>query len=202
MHPCDVVREAHRETQSLEVRKESFRDHRLEIGMRVWDDQFPQPWPRGEAVDDLLTDVHTRPEPLQARASHIEELLKLDPRFTVNIQILQLGERLEDDCDDILSLTVVHGHHLGGEGDCEGTDSSSDVGVINHRPTEGGDTSHGQLDFVVQPASSFMAEEFADKAYLTKSAEGIDQTDNVAVELQRKTSACNDGRRSRSRSGN
>jgi hypothetical protein len=73
------------------------------------------------------------------------------------------------------------------------------VGVIDHRPSEGGDTPQRQVDFVVQPASSFMAEELTDETNLTESAEGIDQSDNVAVELERKTTACNDSGRSRGR---
>lgn len=171
----------------------------MEIGVRVWDDQFPQPLPRGKTVDNLLADVHTRPEPFETRAGHIEEFLQLNPRLAVDIQVLQLREGLEDDCDNVFPLAVVYGHRLGSEGDRDRTNSSGDVRVIDHRPSEEGDALHGQVDFTVQSASSLVAEELADKTCLTKSAEGIDQADNVAVKLQGKTTACDYGRRGRGR---
>jgi len=84
---------------------------------------------------------------------------------------------------------------VGWKGDSDRTDSSRNVGVIDHRPSEGDDTPHGQVDFVVQPPSPFVAEELADKACLTKSVGGVDQIDDVPVKLQRKTSARNYGGR-------
>lgn len=112
--------------------------------------------------------------------------------MAVDIEILELGEVLENDRDDVLPLAVVHGHHLGREGDRDRTDPSGEVRVIDHRPSEGGDASQGQVDLVVQPASSFMTEELTDETNLTESAEGLDQSDNVAVELERETPARND----------
>jgi hypothetical protein len=82
---------------------------------------------------------------------------------------------------------------MGRKGDSDRTDSSGDVRVIGHRPTERGDTRPGQVDVVVQPPSSFVAEELADETYLTKGAERVDQIGDVAVKLQRETSARNDG---------
>jgi hypothetical protein len=82
---------------------------------------------------------------------------------------------------------------MGREGDLDRPDSSGDVWVIGHRPSEGGNTAYGQVDLFVQSAPAVIAEELADKADLTKGAEGVDQTNDVAVKLQRKTSACNDG---------
>ena len=63
------------------------------------------------------------------------------------------------------------------EGDRDRTNPSGEVRVICHRPGEGGNMPHGQVDFMIQSASSFIAEELADKTNLTKTAEEIDQTD-------------------------
>jgi hypothetical protein len=82
---------------------------------------------------------------------------------------------------------------MGREGDRDGTDSSGDARVVDHRPSEGGNAPHGQVDLVVQSPPALVAEELADETYLTKGALGVDQTDDVAVKLQGKTSACNDG---------
>lgn len=71
------------------------------------------------------------------------------PRLTINVQILQFREGLKEDGDDVFSLIVVHGHHLGREGDCDGTDPSGDVGIVNHSTGERGNTPQGQVDVVV-----------------------------------------------------
>jgi len=97
----------------------------------------------------------------------------LNPRLTVDIQILQLREGLENDGDDVFPLAVVHGHHLGWKGKRDGTDSSGNMRVIDYRMSEGGYTPHGQVDFVVQSASPFVAEELAGETYLTERGEGV-----------------------------
>lgn len=82
---------------------------------------------------------------------------------------------------------------MGRESDRDGTDPSGDAWVVDHRPGEEGDTPHGQVNFVVQSASTLVAEELANEAYLAKGALRVDEADDVAIELQGKTSACNDG---------
>jgi len=52
---------------------------------------------------------------------------------------------------------------MGREGDLNRTDSSGNVWVVDHGPSEGGNTPHGQVDLVVQSAPSFVAEELADE---------------------------------------
>lgn len=193
IHVRNVVHETQRKAERLEPRKERFRYRRAEPRVRVRNDQLPQLRPRGETVDNFLANVYARPEPLETRTGDIEQFLKLDSRLPVNLQILQLGEGFEDDCDDVLALVVVHRHHMGREGNRDGMNSPGYVSVIGHRPSEGGDAVHVQVDVAVQPASCFVAEELADKACLTKGAGGVDQTDNVTVKLQRQTSACDGG---------
>ena len=82
---------------------------------------------------------------------------------------------------------------MGREGNRDGMNSPGYMRVIDHRPSERGNSLYGQVDVAVQPTSCFVAEELADKTYLTKSAGGVDQADNVTVQLQRKTSACDNG---------
>ena len=82
---------------------------------------------------------------------------------------------------------------MGGESDRDGPDPSGDAWVVDHCPGEVGDTPDGQMNFAVQSASTLVAEELADEAYLAEGALGVDEADDVAVELQGKTSACDDG---------
>jgi len=53
---------------------------------------------------------------------------------------------------------------MGRESDLNRADSSGNVWIIGHRPSEGGNAMYGQVDFVIQPASSLTAEELADEA--------------------------------------
>jgi len=82
---------------------------------------------------------------------------------------------------------------MGGESDRDGTDPSGNAWVVDHRPGEVGDTPDGQVNFVVQSPSTLLAEELADKTYLAEGALGVDEADDVAVKLQGKTFACDDG---------
>lgn len=199
IHLRDVLHEAHRETYRLQSRKEYVRNQTLTIGERVWNDQLAKAWSRSETIDHLLANVHARPEPFEMRTGDLEEFFEFDPRLTINLQILQLGERPEYHGDDVLALAVVHCHHLSREGDRERTNPSGNVRIMNDSPSEGGNTPYRQINLCVQSASCFIAEELADQADLTESGEGLDQRDYVTVELQRETSACYDSGRNRSR---
>jgi len=70
---------------------------------------------------------------------------------------------------------------MGRESDRDGTDPSGDARVVDHRPGEVGDTPDGQVNFVVQSASTLVAEELANEAYLAESGLGVDEADDVAV---------------------